>query len=143
MQRYFVTPHMMGKRENPGDVEVVFLNEATRAINEKHELCLRQAQQIDEQCKQNEILRGLINEGLARETALRGQLEQLNSGWISACKERNALREILTLLAPDLKDMAILYAAQGQHERSQALYAIHRVCEQFKLADETMKGMDL
>lgn len=35
--------------------------------------------------------------------------------------EVNTLREVLTLLAPDLKAMAILYAQRGDHERSQAL----------------------
>jgi hypothetical protein len=35
--------------------------------------------------------------------------------------ERDTLREVLTLLAPDLKAMAILYAQRGDHARSQAL----------------------
>jgi hypothetical protein len=36
-------------------------------------------------------------------------------------KERDTLRDVLRLLAPDLKTMAILYAQQGDHQRSQAL----------------------
>ena len=35
--------------------------------------------------------------------------------------ERDTLRDVLRLLAPDLKTMAILYAQQGDHQRSQAL----------------------
>lgn len=35
--------------------------------------------------------------------------------------ERDTLREVLSLLAPDLKAMAILYAQRGDHARSQAL----------------------
>lgn len=36
-------------------------------------------------------------------------------------KERDTLKDILALLAPDLKVMAILYAQQGQNDRAQAL----------------------
>lgn len=43
---------------------------------------------------------------------------------IQAMTERDTLREVLALLAPDLKAMAILYAAKGDHQRSQALYNI-------------------
>lgn len=39
-------------------------------------------------------------------------------------KERDTLRDVLTLLAPDLKTMAILYQQQGQHDRAQALMTI-------------------
>jgi phosphoketolase len=39
----------------------------------------------------------------------------------AAEKERDTLRDVLALLAPDLKAMAILYAQQGDHTRSQAL----------------------
>jgi outer membrane murein-binding lipoprotein Lpp len=35
--------------------------------------------------------------------------------------ERDTLRDVLALLAPDLKAMAILYAQKGDHARSQAL----------------------
>ena len=35
--------------------------------------------------------------------------------------ERDTLRDVLALLAPDLKAMAILYAQKGDHTRSQAL----------------------
>ena len=35
--------------------------------------------------------------------------------------ERDTLRDVLALLAPDLKAMAILYAQKGDHLRSQAL----------------------
>ena len=40
---------------------------------------------------------------------------------ISMQKERDTLRDVLALLAPDLKAMAILYAQKGDHLRSQAL----------------------
>lgn len=40
---------------------------------------------------------------------------------IAMQKERDTLRDVLALLAPDLKAMAILYAQQGDHTRSQAL----------------------
>jgi len=39
-------------------------------------------------------------------------------------KERDALRNTLVALAPDLKVMAILYQQQGQSQRAQALMAI-------------------
>lgn len=39
-------------------------------------------------------------------------------------KERDALRDTLVALAPDLKVMAILYQQQGQSQRAQALMAI-------------------
>lgn len=52
------------------------------------------------------------------------QLEQLNNGWRAACKERDTLRDVLTLLAPDLKTMAILYQQQGDTARAQALMNI-------------------
>jgi len=38
-----------------------------------------------------------------------------------ALHERDTLRDVLALLAPDLKAMAILYAQKGDHLRSQAL----------------------
>jgi len=38
-----------------------------------------------------------------------------------ALRERDTLRDVLALLAPDLKAMAILYAQQGDHTRSQVL----------------------
>lgn len=38
--------------------------------------------------------------------------------------ERDALRNTLVALAPDLKVMAILYQQQGQSQRAQALMAI-------------------
>ena len=38
-----------------------------------------------------------------------------------ALHERDTLRDVLALLAPDLKAMAILYAQKGDHTRSQAL----------------------
>lgn len=39
-------------------------------------------------------------------------------------QERDALRNTLVALAPDLKVMAILYQQQGQSQRAQALMAI-------------------
>lgn len=38
-----------------------------------------------------------------------------------ALRERDTLRDVLTLLAPDLKTMAILYQKQGDFTRAQAL----------------------
>lgn len=38
--------------------------------------------------------------------------------------ERDTLKDVLTLLAPDLKVMAQLYTQNGQHERAQALAKI-------------------
>lgn len=54
--------------------------------------------------------------------------KQLTDKWHQrACKdatERDALRNTLVALAPDLKVMAILYQQQGQSQRAQALMAI-------------------
>lgn len=46
-------------------------------------------------------------------------------------KERDTLRDVLTLLAPDLKTMAILYQQQGDHTRAQAL---NNICKSVGLS---------
>lgn len=47
--------------------------------------------------------------------------ESYSNNLTQALRERDTLREVLQLLAPDLKAMAILYAGKGDYERSQAL----------------------
>jgi hypothetical protein len=47
--------------------------------------------------------------------------ESYQNNLTQALLERNTLRDVLALLAPDLKAMAILYAQKGDHTRSQAL----------------------
>ena len=47
--------------------------------------------------------------------------ESYQNNLTQALRERDTLRDVLALLAPDLKAMAILYAQNGDHTRSQAL----------------------
>lgn len=62
-------------------------------------------------------LRALIDEL----EQLKANIAVMRDGYADALKERDTLREVLSLLAPDLKTMAILYQQQGQTDRAQAL----------------------
>jgi small-conductance mechanosensitive channel len=69
-----------------------------------------------------------VDELNAELESLKAQLSAANQRatlWIDratvAQGERDTLRDVLALLAPDLKAMAILYAQKGDHTRSQAL----------------------
>jgi chromosome segregation ATPase len=77
----------------------------------------------------NDRLRGLEDLVATLEGELaeaNAQLTERNREFGKVSSEAITMREVLTLLAPDLKAMAILYAQKGDHQRSQAL---HNICK--------------
>lgn len=84
-------------------------------------LCSKYVQQQD--ARQKEM-------GLQYTTAETHDLaEQIDLVLDSVTKERDTLRDVLTLLAPDLKTMAILYKQLGDTARAQALMNICKSVE--------------
>lgn len=138
MQKYHV--EMMRKGEWQGDQAVYCADEVDAEIESLKSMSVAnilldatlgddsfqnpQAKSVDDV---NDRLRGFEDLVATLESELaevNAQLSDRNREFGKVSSEAITLRDVLTLLAPDLKTMAILYQQQGDHTRAQALMNI-------------------
>ena len=105
-------------RKQDADAEFARLHDRISDLNSDWELLSSQHDNTSRNCSafENEMGNLQVENG-----DIKANLQHMRDGYAAALKERDTLRDVLALLAPDLKAMAILYAQTGDHTRSQAL----------------------
>jgi len=95
------------------DERIEDLESDWQLLSDKHDSISRNCSAFENEMGNLQVENGKIRE------AYKGYSSKLVVDALT--HERDTLRDVLALLAPDLKAMAILYAQQGDHTRSQAL----------------------
>lgn len=107
------------RSENSAMIEGAYYRTLEKAQAVPQPLVLLSTPPSHEESYSNNLTEAL-REIEALNKTLAGVMQQRNEH----LTERDTLRDVLTLLAPDLKTMAILYQQQGDHTRAQALMNI-------------------